>query len=1199
MNIPLTSRRPGRLRELALALGQRLVFGILILVIIIFLSHLGLEMAQSPLENLLASLSQAAERTLGTLGRLLRGDLGLTESATITLRQLPIREVLVDRFTKSFVLLGVALLVATIVGVSLGIWTATRRPGISLPFLLVSIAGISVPSFFAALLLQLGAIQLTRTLGRTVLPVGGYGLDAHLLLPALVLAARPVAQIARVTYVTVQEILQEDFVRTARSKGLWPKTVLYRHVFRNAAVPVLTTVGVSLRYALSTLPVVEFFFGWPGVGFTLLKSISQRDHNLTVALVVSLGALFVLVNLLLEFSYRVIDPRLRKTPAHITQAGRTTPREWFRSLAAELRDWALSFVPDRWRRSEGEPSEQSPFQRVLASRQDLQEESGLDIRVGERRAWVKGTLGNVALVLGTFTLAGLLVAIVFNTRLAPHSPYTTRGLSFVDGEFIVPPFAPDEAFAWGTDVLGRDLMSLILAGAQQTLILTTLVTLARMVVGFFLGTIAGWFSGAWIDRLILGLAEVIAAFPTLLLAMILILALGIREGMPPFIIALCFVGWGEIMQFVRGEVISIRPRLFIESAMALGMRTPRIILRHMLPNMAPVLISIAALEMGAVLMLLGELGFLGIFIGGGAFAQLGWQAPLFHYSDVPEWGALLSNMRTYARSYPWTALYPSLAFFIAILGFNLFGEGLRRLVEVVGVRVVRVFNRYTIALGVAAVAGVLWVQGATGALAVYRDQAAAFDGQDALATLHTLTDARVEGRGLGTTGMDAAARYIASEFEAMGIQAAGEQFTYFQPRPRSYEVLAEPPALRVEDGGPPLTYRVDFAEYPSDYRNLGQASGPVRVLAMGELTGSGTWHRDFIALRELDYANEIVMALSPQDAARLDEVARGGMLVVSEDPDQLARRHTLSSDNAPSRRHGNRWVWGVDSPTLWISEATANRLLSSTDHTVKSLRQLEESLGQDEVFELRLDTTVDVQVEGQVRDREQVQHVIGHWPGTSSTQFNEYGLDDRLVVVLAQYDSPPPVPGEDPYPAAVDNASGVAILLEALRTMKETGYQPYRTFLLVAYSGEGREGGERIDASNVDQFLQTKFGFATAYEIEAVVELRGLGGAAGDELMVTASGSLRLADLFESAARRMRVPARRSGENLDISVVFQDEGLDQEGKKAPYVHLSWEGWREASRTVEDAPAVVSAQHLEQSGEAISLGLMILGRETDY
>ncbi len=199
---------------------------------------------------------------------------------------------------------------------------------------------------------------------------------------------------------------------------------------------------------------------------------------------------------------------------------------------------------------------------------------------------------------GAILVAGLLVIVFFGHQLAPHSPYTTQGLTMVEGKLTVPPFEPNETYPWGTDVLGRDIKSLVLTGAWQTLRLAAMVVLARIVVGFILGAIAGWQSGRWIDRMVLGLSEIIAAFPALLLAMTFILALGIRKGFAPFVIALCFVGWGEVMQFVRGEVMAMRPKAFIEGAIAVGLRTPRIIYKHVLPNLVPALISLTALGDG-------------------------------------------------------------------------------------------------------------------------------------------------------------------------------------------------------------------------------------------------------------------------------------------------------------------------------------------------------------------------------------------------------------------------------------------------------------------------------------------------------------------------------------------------------------------------------------------------------------------------
>ena len=343
------------------------------------------------------------------------------------------------------------MLIAAPIGITLGIWASRwRNSRWSTAILLVSIIGISIPSFLAALLLQMAVIRLTQVSGRTVLPVGGFGWDLHILLPAVVLAARPLAQLARVTYVTLNEILDQDYIRTAYSKGLTDRLVMDRHVFINAAVPVLTTLGISLRFSLSSLPVVEYFFGWPGMGFTLLKSISLQDDTLTVVLILCLGILFILVNLFLELAYRLVDPRMRATPEHILRERKTNLLERFRSGLAELSAvWARM-------RAGGKP-----VSKKSAPDKSFQEQGfkvngfqvgSADFEVadrGQRRAWIQGTVKNPALILGVFILVSLGSVVLFSPSLAPHSPYTTQGLSIVNGEFKVPPFPPRRYLSMG------------------------------------------------------------------------------------------------------------------------------------------------------------------------------------------------------------------------------------------------------------------------------------------------------------------------------------------------------------------------------------------------------------------------------------------------------------------------------------------------------------------------------------------------------------------------------------------------------------------------------------------------------------------------------------------------------------------------------------------------------------------------------
>lgn len=1186
------------LASLGLFIVQRFLFGALILLAIAYLVYFGLDMAEGA--DLQVALLRAGRNTATYVRRVMQGDWGLSFAASATYVAVPVAEAVPELIVKSLGLLAVSLAVATCIGTVLGMWAARRRhTGWSLVTLLLSVIGISVPSFFAALLLQLGAIHWTRTFGKALLPVGGFGWDERIILPALVLAARPIAQIARLTYVTVGQVLDEDFVRTARSKGLSGQLVMSRHVVRNAAIPILTTIGVSLRFSLSSLPVVEYFFNWTGLGFAVLKAIAYRDDNLTVALMLFLGMLFIGINLALEVVYRLIDPRLRESGGQVAGQEHEGLISILHALVVDAWE-AIAHLPlwRRLRRVQPEPSA-SPFQEVSARRGITVDVGAEEYRQERRRAWVRGTVSNVPFVIGGLLVAALLAVVLFGPAWTPHSPYTKRGLEYSDGELSVPPFAPDETYPWGTDPLGRDIMSLVLSGAQQTLLLAASVVIARLVLGFCLGALAGWLNGSWIDRLLLGLAELLAAFPTLLLAMTLILGLGVQRGLVPFVLALSLVGWGEIMQLVRSEVMAIRVRPFVESAVATGLRTPRLIWSHVLPNLLSTLISVAALEMGAVLMILGELGFVGIFIGGGAFAELQIDAAPYHYSDVPEWGAMLSNIRLYARAYPWTAVYPALAFFVSILGFNLLGEGIRRMVETVGVRFTRVFNRYTLALAVVAALGVNWVQAYTGTTAYYRQHARAFDGERALEMAEWLCDPVLEGRALGTQGHSLAADFVAERFSDLGLQPGGQGLDFFQERQRSFYVLDTPPVLESEALQNPVEYHQDYAEFPGQNRNLGDVQGNLRILATGGLTLVQTTYAgpSYMALREVDLTGEIVLLLSAQDAFLLERLGLHGMLVVSPDEYDLARRYTLSPRDPRWQVYGTGRELGRFTPMLWIDEQTADALLAQAGYSLVDLRRQAEPLQQDEVIDLETEVPVRVQTQGTVEEKVPVRHVIGHLPGLSDSRYG--GINRQTIVVLAQYDSPPLSPDGAFYPGANDNASGLAVMLEAIRTMQETGYQPYRTFLFIAYSGEGLEGGESVNPSDVRKFLTAHQGFSSGLEVEAIVHLRGLGAGDGDRLLYSAMGSRRLSKVFQTSARRMGVAAQSAESNLDISIVFEERSRWEGGQEAPEIVLMWEGWEETSHLPDDQVAGLSTDKLEASGRALTLALMTLGRELDY
>jgi peptide/nickel transport system permease protein len=224
------------------------------------------------------------------------------------------RSILFEAYRNSMGLLLVALAVAIFLGLSAGAFAAqTKRKMVVLPLLLLTILGISTPSFFAGLLLRQGELLYVRVYGHPLVSMAGLGWDfQHMLLPVLVLAARPLAYLTRASFIAFDRILGEDFIRTAYSKGLSQRQTITVHALRNIAIPVLTAVGVSMRFSLSSLPVVEFLFAWPGLGLRMLEGINGHNTALVVTLAAAIGLTFLLVNLALDISYRFIDPRVRE-----------------------------------------------------------------------------------------------------------------------------------------------------------------------------------------------------------------------------------------------------------------------------------------------------------------------------------------------------------------------------------------------------------------------------------------------------------------------------------------------------------------------------------------------------------------------------------------------------------------------------------------------------------------------------------------------------------------------------------------------------------------------------------------------------------------------------------------------------------------------------------------------------------------------
>jgi peptide/nickel transport system permease protein len=233
-----------------------------------------------------------------------RGDFGLS----IREKRPAMRMVVEHLWPSTVELAAAALLLSTIPAIPLGVVSATHRNGV--PDHLSRLASLflqSMPSFWLGLMLiLLFAVEL-----QGLLPAYGSGTFRHLILPAVTLAAAPLAQNVRLIRAGMLEVLTQDYVRTARAKGLAERLVVYRHGLWNAAIPVLTVTGLSLGFMLSGAIIIETVFSWPGLGRLLVQAVAGRDFPVIQAGVFVFALIFVAVNLLVDVLYAVVDPRIR------------------------------------------------------------------------------------------------------------------------------------------------------------------------------------------------------------------------------------------------------------------------------------------------------------------------------------------------------------------------------------------------------------------------------------------------------------------------------------------------------------------------------------------------------------------------------------------------------------------------------------------------------------------------------------------------------------------------------------------------------------------------------------------------------------------------------------------------------------------------------------------------------------------------
>jgi peptide/nickel transport system permease protein len=239
---------------------------------------------------------------LSYLGGLVQGELGVSVRSGQTV----LREIL-TRFPATLLLAASGMGVALAVGLSLGVLAAIyRRTWVDYAAVVLALLGVSVPVFWSGLILM-----IVFALNLSWLPASGIGSWRHLVLPALAIGFSSAAFIARITRSSMIDVLRQDYVRTAQAKGLGPSRVTLRHALRNALLPVVTVVGLQFGGLLGGAVLTETVFAWPGIGRMLVDAIRARDLPLVQGTVLFVALLFILVNLVVDLSYALLNPKIR------------------------------------------------------------------------------------------------------------------------------------------------------------------------------------------------------------------------------------------------------------------------------------------------------------------------------------------------------------------------------------------------------------------------------------------------------------------------------------------------------------------------------------------------------------------------------------------------------------------------------------------------------------------------------------------------------------------------------------------------------------------------------------------------------------------------------------------------------------------------------------------------------------------------
>jgi ABC-type dipeptide/oligopeptide/nickel transport system permease component len=543
------------------------------------------------------------------VSNLLQGNLGVS-----FVNKLEVSEILKDRVWKTFILLFTGEIVAIFLGSTLGVIASWKRGSFTdLGILLGGLFTWSIPTFFFGIILVLlarGTLPTGMMVTVGLKPEDGlvYWKDVtrHLILPTIALGIGFTSSYMMVMRSSIVEVLSEDYILTAKAKGLNNLQILRDHALKNAMLPMITLLALSLAFTVGGAIQIETVFSWPGIGRLIFDSVGKQDYPVLQGAFLLIAVSVIVANFLADVFYTMLDPRVKiETSQAGTQAnlGRILLK-LPQSLLAMARFILGVF---------------STLGCVLRRLPEAFVRFAQGLKRIPKAVWhsIRRTSAVVSTALQSFkrrpmSMVGLLMLIsiiliaVFAPLTAPYSPEELATIRVTAKDILTP---PDAEHILGTDDAGKDVLSQLIYGARISIIVGFSASFMSLIIGTFVGMTAGYFGGR-VDTLLMRLVDFLMVIPTLPLMMVIISFWG--RGLDKIIMVIGLLYWTYMARLVRSQVLSIKERHYVLRAKALGASDFRIIIHHIFPQVLPLIIAQGVLDTSSAIIAESSLAFLGL-----------------------------------------------------------------------------------------------------------------------------------------------------------------------------------------------------------------------------------------------------------------------------------------------------------------------------------------------------------------------------------------------------------------------------------------------------------------------------------------------------------------------------------------------------------------------------------------------------------